>query len=132
MFQVLEPGLLQTFVAIVDTGSFTRAARRVCRTQSAVSMQMKRLEEVIGRPLIDRTVVDAGRRVAALPCAPDLTSPPAGASRFRRFSLRPFIHSVYPATATTWTTLHEWDRFGSFFGIHKSGHYWHNTSSPAS
>lgn len=56
MFQVLEPELLQTFVAIVDTGSFTRAARRVCRTQSAVSMQMKRLEEVIGRPLIDRTV----------------------------------------------------------------------------
>jgi DNA-binding transcriptional LysR family regulator len=56
MPQVLEPELLQTFVAIVDTGSFTRAAGRVCRTQSAVSMQMKRLEEVIGRPLIDRTV----------------------------------------------------------------------------
>ena len=36
---------LRTFVAIVDAGSFTRAADDVFKTQSAVSMQMRRLEE---------------------------------------------------------------------------------------
>jgi DNA-binding transcriptional LysR family regulator len=54
MAELLEPDLLQTFVAIADSGSFTRAAQRVCRTQSAVSMQMKRLEERVGRPLFGR------------------------------------------------------------------------------
>lgn len=59
MHRVLETELLSTFVAIVDGGSFTAAARRVSRTQSAVSMQMKRLEELIGRPLFARN----GRQV---------------------------------------------------------------------
>jgi DNA-binding transcriptional LysR family regulator len=56
----LDPELLRTFVAFADTGSFTRAARLVDRTQSAVSMQMKRLEETVGRPLFDRE----GRQLA--------------------------------------------------------------------
>ena len=47
----LEIDLLKTLVAINDTGSFNRAAKVVFRTPSAVSMQMKRLEEVIGRPI---------------------------------------------------------------------------------
>jgi DNA-binding transcriptional LysR family regulator len=51
---VLEPELLQTFIAIAETGRFTEAAKRVGRTQSAVSMQIKRLEETIGRPLFVR------------------------------------------------------------------------------
>lgn len=38
-------------MAIVDTGSFTRAADRVHKTQSAVSMHIRRLEEQLGRPL---------------------------------------------------------------------------------
>jgi len=42
---------LRTFLAFVDTGSFTRAAQQICRTQSAVSMQMKKLELDIGNPL---------------------------------------------------------------------------------
>lgn len=50
----LDPDVLRTFVAIVDTGGFTPAARRVHRTQSAVSMQMKRLEESVGRLLFER------------------------------------------------------------------------------
>lgn len=50
----LDPDLLRTFVAIVDTGGFTPAARQVHRTQSAVSMQMKRLEEGVGRLLFER------------------------------------------------------------------------------
>jgi DNA-binding transcriptional LysR family regulator len=45
---------LQTFVAIADSGSFTRAAEEVHRTQSAVSMQMRRLEERIGKPLFEK------------------------------------------------------------------------------
>lgn len=54
MAYVLDADQLKTFVAIVDAGSFTRAAEAVHKTQSAVSMQMKRLEERIDRPLFVR------------------------------------------------------------------------------
>jgi DNA-binding transcriptional LysR family regulator len=54
MIPNLDIDLLKTFLAIVDTGSFTRAAEEVHKTQSAVSMQMKRLEELLGRPLFAR------------------------------------------------------------------------------
>jgi DNA-binding transcriptional LysR family regulator len=50
----LDPDQLRTLVAIAETGSFTRAAAMVARTQSAVSMQMRRLEERVGRPLFER------------------------------------------------------------------------------
>ena len=43
----IDSELLRTFVAIADEGGFTRAGEVVNRTQSAVSMQMKRLEEEI-------------------------------------------------------------------------------------
>ena len=56
----LDLDLLRTLVAIADTGSFNRAARAVYRTPSAVSMQMKKLEEQIGRPLFAKD----GRTVA--------------------------------------------------------------------
>jgi len=48
---MLDHELLRTFTAVVDTGSYTRAAAQVCRTQSAVSMQMKRLEEQLNKRL---------------------------------------------------------------------------------
>ncbi|MCM2293843.1 LysR substrate-binding domain-containing protein [Allorhizobium sp. BGMRC 0089] len=51
MTAALDIDQLQTFVAIVDTGSFTKAADRVFKTQSAVSMQMRRLEERVGKQL---------------------------------------------------------------------------------
>lgn len=54
MAALLDVDQLKTFIAIVDTGSFTRAADVVFKTQSAVSMQMKRLEERIGRPIFAR------------------------------------------------------------------------------
>ena len=54
MAALLDVDQLKTFIAIVDTGSFTRAADVVHKTQSAVSMQMKRLEERIGRPIFAR------------------------------------------------------------------------------
>jgi DNA-binding transcriptional LysR family regulator len=50
----LDIDLLRTFVAIAEEGSFTRAAERVGRTQSAVSLQMQRLEQVLGQTLLDR------------------------------------------------------------------------------
>ncbi|MHB2205690.1 LysR substrate-binding domain-containing protein [Methylobacterium sp. CM6257] len=46
--------LLRTFVAIVDNGSFTRAAQRLGLTQSTVSLQIKRLEDGLTRRLFDR------------------------------------------------------------------------------
>lgn len=54
MTALLDVDQLKTFVAIADTGSFTRAADVVHKTQSAVSMQMKRLEERIGKPIFVR------------------------------------------------------------------------------
>ena len=50
----MDIDLLKTFVAICDAGSFTAAARQVGRTQSAVSLQIRRLEESLGRPLFQR------------------------------------------------------------------------------
>ena len=46
--------LLRSFVKAIDSGSFTRAAEMVGRTQSAVSLQIKRLEEVVGVRLFQR------------------------------------------------------------------------------
>jgi DNA-binding transcriptional LysR family regulator len=50
----LDPDLLRSFVLIAEGGSFTRAAQAVGRTQSAVSMQIRRLEELLGQPLLLR------------------------------------------------------------------------------
>ena len=50
----LDPDLLRTFTYIAEDGSFTRAAQRVGRTQSAVSMQMQRLEGMLGERLLSR------------------------------------------------------------------------------
>lgn len=50
----LDVDQLKTFIAICQTGSFTKAAEQVNKTQSAVSMQMKRLEEIIGRPIFQK------------------------------------------------------------------------------
>ena len=54
MAATLDLDQLRTFVAIVETGSFTKAADIVFKTQSAVSMQMRRLEERIGKPIFAR------------------------------------------------------------------------------
>lgn len=54
MSGILDLDQLKTFVAICESGSFTKAADLVHKTQSAVSMQIRRLEERIGRPLFVR------------------------------------------------------------------------------
>lgn len=50
----LQIDLLRTFLAIIDTGGFTKATQVVHRTQSAISLQVKRLEETIGQSLFER------------------------------------------------------------------------------
>jgi DNA-binding transcriptional LysR family regulator len=50
--------LLRSFVSVVDSGGFTRAGERVHRTQSTVSQQIKRLEDDVGQPLLNRTAKD--------------------------------------------------------------------------
>ena len=56
---------LEHFLAVVDEGSFTRAAERVYRTQSAISQSIKKLEETVGTPLFARD-------------APELSLTPSG------------------------------------------------------
>lgn len=51
---MLDLELLRSFVSVVDAGGFTRAGERVHRTQSTVSQQIKRLEDAVGRTLLQR------------------------------------------------------------------------------
>ncbi|WP_392434120.1 virulence transcriptional regulator RovM [Yersinia sp. HM-2024] len=50
----LDLDLLRTFVAVADLNTFASAAAAVCRTQSAVSQQMQRLEQLVGKELFAR------------------------------------------------------------------------------
>lgn len=51
----LDLGTLRSFVTIADSGSMTRAAGRLYMTQSAISMQIKRLENSLGMSVFERT-----------------------------------------------------------------------------
>ncbi|CAG9269080.1 LysR family transcriptional regulator [Paraburkholderia unamae] len=55
MSRTLEIDLLRSFAVIAEVRSLSRAAERVGRTQSALSQQMKRLEEIVDQPLFQRT-----------------------------------------------------------------------------
>ncbi|MBV2143085.1 LysR family transcriptional regulator [Falsochrobactrum sp. TDYN1] len=48
----LQTDLLRTFVSVIDLGAYTKAGDMLGRTQPAISLQMRRLEELIGAPLI--------------------------------------------------------------------------------
>ena len=50
----LDTVTLQCFLAVADTGSFTKAADRVGRTQSAISQQIAKLENLVGKTLFNR------------------------------------------------------------------------------
>lgn len=64
----LPTELLRSFAAIVDSGSMLRATERVFVTQSALSLQMKRLEETVQAALFQRE----GRRLALTPAGQTL------------------------------------------------------------
>ena len=75
--EVLGSVLLRTFVAVAEAGSVTDGAARIYRFQSATSLQIKRLETILGRPVFTRH----GRRVVlsssgqtVLPAAKDVTA----------------------------------------------------------
>lgn len=59
----LPTTLLRSFVAIVDSGSMLNASEQVFVTQSALSLQIKRLEELLQQPLFLRE----GRRLSLTP-----------------------------------------------------------------
>ena len=80
MHYPLDLDLLKTFVAVVESGNFSSAAPRVGRSQSAISMQMQRLEEELGRTLLVRMPRTGGsqcrrRRSAGLCPAPAAACP---------------------------------------------------------
>jgi len=78
MARNLDLTALRSFVAVAETGGVTRAAGQLHLTQSAVSMQIKRLEEALGQTLLDRSnrsvsltaqgelLLSYGRRLLAL------------------------------------------------------------------
>ncbi len=51
----LDLDLVRAFAAIAELGSFSRAAERLLRNQSTLSLQIKRLEDTVGHRLLDRT-----------------------------------------------------------------------------
>lgn len=64
----LDSAELETFLAIAETGSFTKAARLLALSQPSVSQRVHRLEAELGARLFDRTgrdvtLTDAGRRL---------------------------------------------------------------------
>ncbi|MER8491038.1 LysR substrate-binding domain-containing protein [Mesorhizobium australicum] len=66
--ETLDPDLLRTFLAFVDSGSLAQAAASVGRSPSAVTAQMQRLEEVVGEPLL----APRGRGRGLTPAGEDL------------------------------------------------------------
>ena len=72
----LDSDLMRAFLAVADTGSVTAAGDRIGRTQSAVSMQIRRLEQSLGQPLFQRLprgVALTPRGVQLLPYARRVT-----------------------------------------------------------
>lgn len=70
MPRTLDLTALRAFVTVADAGGVTRAARQLNLTQSAVSMQLKRLEAALGQPLLERS----GRGVGLTPHGEKLLS----------------------------------------------------------
>lgn len=75
--EFLDSDLLRTFVAVAEAGSVTDGAERIHRSQSATSLQIKRLETILGQPVLERhgrgvVLSDTCRRL--LPVAKDVTA----------------------------------------------------------
>lgn len=115
----LESELLRTFLAVADAGNLTRAADAVRRTQSAVSMQIKRLEELIGLQLFERhsrgvvltaegrRLVDNARRIVALldDTAAAMRQPALGGS-VRIGISEEYINSALPKALGAFAAIH--------------------------
>ncbi len=80
----LNSDLLRTFLAVAETGSVTEGAARIFRSQSAASLQIRKLEELLGQPVFDRhgrgvSLTATGERL--LPIAHDVTRTLSSAMR---------------------------------------------------
>jgi DNA-binding transcriptional LysR family regulator len=84
----IDPLLLQSFVCIADAQSFAKAARRLNKTQPAISTHINRLENLLGLSLMVR---GSGRREVSLT--------PSGAT------LLPFARRILELQAETWKRL---------------------------
>ena len=60
-FFSVDMRVLRSFVCVVETGSITETARRLGRTQPAITLQMKRLEELTGRSAARRPTTSGAR-----------------------------------------------------------------------
>lgn len=99
---------VRAFDAVVRAGSFKAAAERLCVTQSAVSHQVRHLEDWLGRPLFDRT----GPRPRLLPEGEDLARVAAlsldgiavACARLRPVAreARPLVIAAIPSVALCW------------------------------
>lgn len=105
--QLPSTASLQCFVAAVEHGNVTRAAEQLCLTQSAVSRQIKQLEDLLGRPLFERVrqrlvLTQAGARFHQQ-IAPVLDLLAQAAEEFRLY--RPgesLVLGIEPALAGHW------------------------------
>ena len=70
----LDIDILRTLVIAQQLGGFNRAAQRVGRSQSAVSQQIRKLEEQVGKQLFRKEEpqprADRSRRCRAILCPP--------------------------------------------------------------
>ncbi|GGB58126.1 LysR family transcriptional regulator [Shewanella inventionis] len=62
---MLKIELLESFIAVAECGNLSKAADKICRTQSTLSLQVKKLEESVGQTLLNRdnkgvTLTDSG------------------------------------------------------------------------
>ncbi len=110
---------LQTFAAVMETGSFARAAEQLNVTPSAVSHQIRMLEDILGKPLFvrrNRTVQPTEDAVAyANALGESFTRIAVATSRFSSEGSvqRLMLHSA-PSLATLWLV----PRIGSFLARH--------------
>jgi len=86
---VLDTDLIKSFVTVAETGSFSRASERLFRTPSAISMQMKKLEEMLGTKFFERN----GRGVALTTDGDDLLT---YGRRILRLSEEAVMHFTVP------------------------------------
>jgi len=86
--RAIDPLLLRSFVSVVDAHSFAKAARRLNRTQPAVSAHIRRLEDLLDAPLLVR---GSGRRSIGLT--------PSGAA------LLPFARRILELEVEIWKRL---------------------------
>ena len=94
--RAIDPVLLQSFVCIADAQSFAKAARRLSKTQPAISTHINRLENLLGLPLVVR---GSGRREVSLT--------PSGAT------LLPFARRILELQAEAWKRLNNIEIAGS-------------------